>query len=154
MGRRGLSFLLRADLQFQFARAGWPLVRDAQRRTLVLRNTGMAVTLDVGTPDNVHPPDKQTVGNRLALAARATVYGEKIEYSSPEFLQATTEPNAMRVWFTHGEGLTTMVRKWAGLSWLETTITSCRPRQDRKNRRERHGPGLVSQDRLSSFCAL
>ena len=67
----------------------------------------MAVTLDVGTPDNVHPPDKQTVGDRLALAARATVYGEKIEYSSPEFLQATTEPNAMRVWFTHAEGLTT-----------------------------------------------
>jgi sialate O-acetylesterase len=86
---------------------GWPVVRDAQRRTLALRNTGMAVTLDVGTPGNVHPPDKQTVGNRLALAARATVYGEKIEYSSPDFLQATTEPGAMRVWFTHAEGLTT-----------------------------------------------
>jgi sialate O-acetylesterase len=85
---------------------GWPVVRDAQRRTLALRNTGMAVTVDVGTPGNVHPPDKQTVGNRLALAARATVYGEKLEYSSPEFLQATTESGAMRVWFTHAEGLT------------------------------------------------
>ena len=50
---------------------GWPVVRDAQRRTLFMRNTGMAVTLDVGTPNNVHPPDKQTVGNRLALAALA-----------------------------------------------------------------------------------
>jgi sialate O-acetylesterase len=85
---------------------GWPTVRDAQRRTLSLRHTGMAVTVDVGTPGNVHPPDKQTVGHRLALAARATVYGEAIEYSSPDFLQATTEPSAMRVWFTHADGLT------------------------------------------------
>ena len=82
------------------------MVRDAQRRTLALRHTGMAVTVDVGTPDNVHPPDKQTVAHRLALAARAGVYGEAVEYSSPEFLQATTEPNAIRVWFTHAEGLT------------------------------------------------
>jgi sialate O-acetylesterase len=93
---------------------GWPVVRDAQRRTLFMRNTGMAVTLDVGTPNNVHPPDKQTVGNRLALAALATVYGEKIEYSSPEFLQATTEPNAMRAWFTHAEGLTTRGQEVGG----------------------------------------
>ncbi len=86
---------------------GWPVVRDAQRRTLSLRHTGMAVTVDVGLPGNVHPPDKQTVGHRLALAARATVYGEAVEYSSPEFLQATTESGAMRVWFTHADGLTT-----------------------------------------------
>ena len=85
---------------------GWPVVRDAQRRTLSLRHTGMAVTVDVGLPGNVHPPDKQTVGHRLALNARATVYGEKIEYSSPEFLQATPESGSMRVWFTHADGLT------------------------------------------------
>jgi sialate O-acetylesterase len=99
---------------FHSTAPGWPVVRDAQRRTLALRNTGMAVTVDVGTPDNVHPPDKQTVGDRLALAARATVYSEKIEYSSPEFLQATTEPNAMRVWFTHAEGLTTRGQEVGG----------------------------------------
>jgi len=93
---------------------GWPVVRDQQRRTLALRDTGMAVTLDVGLPDNVHPPDKQTVGERLALAARATVYGEKIEYSSPEFLQATMEGKAMRVWFTHAEGLTTHDQELGG----------------------------------------
>jgi sialate O-acetylesterase len=95
---------------FNSTAPGWPVVRDAQRRTLSLRNTGMAVTLDVGTPDNVHPPDKQTVGNRLALAARATVYGEKVEYSSPDFLQATTEPNAMRVWFTTAKDSPRMAR--------------------------------------------
>jgi sialate O-acetylesterase len=99
---------------FNSTAPAWPTVRDAQRRTQALRNTAMAVTLDVGTPANVHPPDKQTVGNRLALAARATVYGEKIEYSSPEFLQATSAPSAMRVWFTHADGLTTRGQEVGG----------------------------------------
>jgi sialate O-acetylesterase len=85
---------------------GWGTVRDAQRRTLSLRNTAMAVTLDVGAPTNVHPPDKQTVAARLALAARAIVYGEKVEYLSPAFVQTTTEPGALRVWFTNAAGLT------------------------------------------------
>jgi sialate O-acetylesterase len=105
-GEGDFPFLFVQISSFNSSSPGWPMVRDAQRRTLALRHTGMAVTLDVGTPDNVHPPDKQTVAHRLALAARAGVYGEAIEYSSPEFLQATTEPNAVRVWFTHADGLT------------------------------------------------
>jgi sialate O-acetylesterase len=84
----------------------WGIVRDAQRRTLSVANTGMAVTLDVGQADNVHPPDKQTVGHRLALAARDVAYGEHIEDSGPLFRQAVTEGASMRVWFDHGEGLT------------------------------------------------
>ncbi len=87
----------------------WPLVREAQRRTLSVANTAMAVTIDVGTPDNVHPPDKQTVAARLALAARAVVYGERIEFSGPMFRQASSEADgdhaAMRVWFDHAGGL-------------------------------------------------
>ena len=73
-----------------------------------VENTAMAVTLDIGTKDNVHPPDKQTVAARLALAARATVYGERgLEYSGPLFREATVEGSAMRVWFDHAEsGLT------------------------------------------------
>jgi sialate O-acetylesterase len=81
------------------------MVREAQRRTLKLANTGMAVSLDVGQADNVHPPDKQTVGARLALAARAVAYGEAVEFSGPLFLEAVTEGGAMRVYFTHAEGL-------------------------------------------------
>ncbi len=84
----------------------WGIIRDAQRRTLSLTNTGMAVTLDIGQADNVHPPDKQTVGHRLALAARDIAYGEHIEDSGPLFRQAVTEGASMRVWFDHGEGLT------------------------------------------------
>ena len=83
----------------------WAPVREAQRKTLALRNTGMAVTIDVGNPDNVHPTDKLTVGRRLALTARTTSYGEKLEDSGPMFRQLTPEGNALRVWFDHAAGL-------------------------------------------------
>jgi sialate O-acetylesterase len=67
----------------------------------------MAVSLDVGTRDNVHPPDKQTVAARLALGARDLVYGEHVEDSGPLPLSVTTTPNgdALRVWFSHADGL-------------------------------------------------
>lgn len=83
----------------------WGVVRDAQRRTLEIANTGMAVTTDVGNPDNVHPADKQTVGARLALAGRALAYGEDLEYFGPMFREATPEAGALRVWFDHAQGL-------------------------------------------------
>jgi len=79
----------------------WPVIREAQRRTLSVANTAMVVTADIGDPDNVHPADKQTVGARLALAARALAYGENVEYSGPLFRQATPENGRMRVWFDH-----------------------------------------------------
>jgi sialate O-acetylesterase len=84
----------------------WPEVRNAQRQALVLKNTGMAVTIDVGEPDNLHPKNKQDVGLRLALAARAISYGEKIEWSGPLYRQVTQEGQALRVWFDHASGLT------------------------------------------------
>ncbi len=84
----------------------WPTVRDAQRRVLSLANTGMAVTIDVGDPVNIHPADKQSVGQRLALAARAGAYGEKLEFSGPLFRQAGTDGHEMHVWFDHAGGLT------------------------------------------------
>ena len=80
-------------------------VRDAQRGTLALRNTGMAVTLDVGMKGNVHPPDKQTVGHRLALSALNIVYNEPIAGSSPLPVQVTSEGAALRVWLSHADGL-------------------------------------------------
>ena len=106
-----LPFLFVQISSFNSPGEDWGTVRDAQRRTLQVTNTAMAVTLDIGLAGNVHPPDKQTVGNRLALAARSMVYGEKVQYESPLFRQATTVSQAdgstaMRVWFNHGEGLT------------------------------------------------
>jgi sialate O-acetylesterase len=86
--------------------ANWGLVRDSQRRTLAVSNTGMAVTLDVGQQDNVHPPDKQTVGARLALAGRALAYGEAgLEFSGPLYRQTTRQGGDVEIWFDHAEGL-------------------------------------------------
>jgi sialate O-acetylesterase len=82
----------------------WAVIREAQRRTLAVAHTAMVVTTDIGNPDNVHPADKQTVGARLALAARALAYGEKVEDSGPLFRQATTESEGIRVWFDHTGG--------------------------------------------------
>ena len=84
----------------------WPEVRDAQRRALALKNTGMAVTIDIGDAVDIHPKNKKDVGLRLALAARAITYGEKLEWSGPLYRGLTREDHALRVWFDHANGLT------------------------------------------------
>jgi sialate O-acetylesterase len=84
----------------------WPVLRESQTSTLELRNTGMAVIIDIGESKDIHPKNKQDVGLRLALVARATVYGEKIEYSGPMFRSFGMEGNRLRLWFDHtGSGL-------------------------------------------------
>ena len=79
----------------------WAALRDQQLKTLEVTNTAMAVTIDIGNPDDVHPTDKVDVGLRLALAARALSYGEDVIYSGPIFRQATPEGSSIRVWFEH-----------------------------------------------------
>lgn len=83
----------------------WPIVRESQTETLRLRNTGMAVTIDIGESADIHPKNKQDVGKRLALAALHGTYGKAVEYSGPEFQQATPEGAAMRVYFGHADGM-------------------------------------------------
>ncbi len=83
----------------------WAALREQQLKTLELNNTAMAVTIDIGNPDNVHPTDKVDVGHRLALAARVLSYGETVEDSGPLFRQATPEGAMIRVWFDHAKGL-------------------------------------------------
>ena len=65
----------------------------------------MAVTIDIGDAEDIHPKDKRDVGLRLALAARAIAYGEKIEWSGPLYRQLTKEDHALRVWFDHANGM-------------------------------------------------
>ena len=106
-----LPFLYVQISSFSSPGEDWGTVRDQQRRDLDVANTAMAVSLDVGLADNVHPADKQTVGDRLARAARAIVYDEKLAYSGPLFRQASTElqpdgSTSLRVWFDHAHGLT------------------------------------------------
>jgi sialate O-acetylesterase len=100
-----LPFLYVQISNFNSPHEDWGTIRDAQRRTLSITNTAMAVSLDVGTRDNVHPPDKQTVADRLALAARNLVYGEHVPDSGPLPISITTTDNGLRVWFSHADGL-------------------------------------------------
>jgi sialate O-acetylesterase len=84
----------------------WAEIREAQTMTLHLANTGQAVTTDIGEAKDIHPKNKQDVGLRLALAARAIAYGEKLVYSGPLYRQAVNEGGAIRVYFDHvGGGL-------------------------------------------------
>ncbi len=101
-----LPFLFVQISSFDSPGEDWGSIRDAQRRTLDVANTAMAVSLDVGDPKNVHPSDKQTVSARLASAAIGLVYGEYVAYEPPLFREATTEGDRIRVWFDHADGLT------------------------------------------------
>jgi sialate O-acetylesterase len=108
-----LPFLYVQISSFYSPAEDWGTIRDAQRQTLSVANTAMAVSLDVGTRDNVHPPDKQTVAARLALGARNLVYGEHVPDSGPLPISVTTTDNALpgeaptgiKVWFSHADGL-------------------------------------------------
>jgi sialate O-acetylesterase len=67
----------------QPAASDWAELREAQLLTLALPDTAMAVTVDIGEADDIHPRNKQDVGRRLALAARKLAYGEDLVYSGP-----------------------------------------------------------------------
>lgn len=84
-----------------------PELREAQLLSLkATPQTAMAVTLDVGDANDIHPTDKAPVGERLALAARALAYGEKVEYSGPVFEKAELRGGSFILHFTHlGGGL-------------------------------------------------
>jgi sialate O-acetylesterase len=84
-----------------------PEIREAQFLTLAkVKNTAMAVTTDVGNAMDIHPTQKEPVGQRLALAARALAYGEKIEYSGPLYDAMMTKNGKAVVSFKHvGGGL-------------------------------------------------
>jgi len=84
-----------------------PEIREAQFLTLAKsKNTAMAVTTDVGNATDIHPNQKEPVGQRLALAARALAYGEGIEYSGPLYQSMKAQGDKIAVNFTHvGGGL-------------------------------------------------
>jgi len=100
------------SLQTRPLEPGWAELRESQWRTVrTVPNTGLAMTIDIGDPGNIHPKNKQEVGRRLSLVARNLVYGEKdLLYSGPEFKEMQIElpkGDKIRLYFKHlGGGLT------------------------------------------------
>lgn len=82
------------------------IVRDQQRRTLQLENTGMAMTSDICTIEDIHPQNKQDVGLRLAnIALKEHFNSLDKEVYGPLFKTATTDGAEMRLVFDHSDGL-------------------------------------------------
>lgn len=82
----------------------WPVVREAMHKTLGLLDmpfTGMAVTTDIGDPNDIHPKNKQEVGRRLALWALALVYERDAPWMGPTLAGHTTENGAITLTFSH-----------------------------------------------------
>jgi sialate O-acetylesterase len=85
----------------------WAYLREAQSKALALPMTGQAITIDIGEPGNIQPKNKQEVGRRLALIAKAQVYSVAEDYSGPVFDKAEVDGSSMKVHFLFaGEGLT------------------------------------------------
>lgn len=81
-------------------------LREAQMMTLSLVNTGMAVTMDIGNPRDIHPKNKVAVGERLARWALAKDYKKDVVFSGPIYSEMKVEGSAIRVRFHHASGLT------------------------------------------------
>jgi sialate O-acetylesterase len=85
--------------------SGWAALREAQRLAVAHdAHAGLAVTIDIGEPRNLHPTDKQDVGRRLARAARHVVYGEALSPSGPVALSAAPAAGRIDVDFSDVEG--------------------------------------------------
>jgi sialate O-acetylesterase len=89
------------EKQKEPAGSHWAELREAQLRTLSLPNTGMASAVDIGDDKDIHPRNKQEVGRRLSLIARAQVYGEKIPYSGPVYVSRQVAGRKITLTFKH-----------------------------------------------------
>jgi sialate O-acetylesterase len=83
----------------------WAVVREHQRKTLAIPNTAMAVTIDCGEWNDIHPVDKKTVGERLGLCARRLVYKEDIQSEGPAVTGADVNGGTLTINFNHAKGL-------------------------------------------------
>jgi sialate O-acetylesterase len=83
----------------------WAELREAQAFTArTVPNSGLAVMIDTGEADNIHPEEKKPVGERLALVALAQHYGRPVVASGPEFRTAERDGHALRLHFDHADG--------------------------------------------------
>lgn len=96
------------DMQYQPSESNLAVLRQGQLNTLSVPNTQMAITIDVGEWNDIHPDRKKPVGDRLALAAEKIAYGDSVIYSGPIYQSSQIEGNTIVLSFTNvGSGLTT-----------------------------------------------
>ncbi|AMP99864.1 hypothetical protein AY601_2990 [Pedobacter cryoconitis] len=96
------------DMCYHPVESNLAVIREAALQTLKVPYTGMAVTIDLGEWNDIHPDDKKTVGDRLSLIARHFSYGERnLVYSGPLFESSRIDGNTIVISFNHtGTGLT------------------------------------------------
>ncbi len=117
-GNRDFPFLFAQLAPYKYGGdpTSLPGIWEAQTATLSVKNTGMAVLTDITTVNDIHPPNKQEVGRRLALWAQANTYGKKdLVYSGPLYKAIKADGNKIVVSFEHGAGLKS--RDGKDLSW-------------------------------------
>ncbi len=95
------------DMNYIPSESKWARLRESQLKALSEPNTAMAIAIDLGEWNDIHPDRKKEVGDRLALAAQSIAYGEKnLEYSGPLYQSSIIKDNKMVISFTHiGTGL-------------------------------------------------
>lgn len=110
--------------------SGWAQVREAQRRVAAEDpHSGLAVAIDIGDAYDIHPPNKQELGRRLALAARHVVYGERaLAPSGPIPRRATRTQGAVRIVFDDVDGslVTTGANGPIGFELCDAQAQHCR----------------------------
>lgn len=118
----------------------WAGLREAQRQVLDMPHTAMVVAIDTGEWNDIHPVDKKTLGQRLALAARAVVLNENLLYHGPQLQTMQAEGNALVLTFDHalqlkGEGQSFAIAGadnkfyWAQRELVSSTSSSHDPSQ-------------------------
>ena len=107
------------EVNIETTRYDWAYFRESQLKALAIPNTGMAVTIDIGEYNDIHPVNKKDVGYRLALAAQKVAYGDnEVVFSGPVYKSMEINDNKVTLSFTHtGSGL--MVKNGGELQCFE-----------------------------------
>jgi sialate O-acetylesterase len=85
----------------------WAMLRESQAVACALLRTGLAVAIDIGEADTIHPPNKQEVGRRLSLLALHDVYGMDVDFAGPTFERMMIHGQSAVLYFKHAQGLHT-----------------------------------------------
>ncbi len=105
-GQGDFPFLFVQLAPYRYGNNLLPEQWESQLKTLSLKNTGMCVTTDIATVGDIHPPNKQDVGRRLALWALANTYEKaSLPFSGPLYDSMAVEGNKVRIKFKHSAGL-------------------------------------------------